>query len=255
MPPSFGDENRRQQGVPGRRAGRPRPPYDRQNAWGEEQKRPDQQSFSEPNEEELKIAEAEPSSYPTVRRSQPSGQRPEAQPETETAPRIDPGKRAVALIIDLLAWYLVGAILNVLPLLVHLVSMTSIWILLLLTRDFWFEGRGIGKNFMGMMVIDAKTGHPCSFKQSVLRNIIILAPCAVLPIISVILTFVPLDWLREAVKSVTNVVGAIYLVVVLPMECYRAYSRDDSLRLGDSWAGTEIVEANMDFRNPFSRSK
>ncbi len=167
--------------------------------------------------------------------------------------RIEPNKRVVALIIDCLAFYIAGMMVMVAFLIVHIPGSNTTWLLLLLVRDYLFEGRGIGKNLMGLQVVDAKSGRPCSLKQSVLRNIIILAPIAVLQVISVILAFLPIPWLTETVKNLVNVVGMVYLATVLPIECYRAYSRDDSLRLGDVWAGTAVIEAPMDFSRPFQK--
>lgn len=166
---------------------------------------------------------------------------------------IEPSKRLVALVFDSLACYTLGMMLTVVPLLVHFISVHTTWLLLLLVRDYLFHGRGIGKNLMGLQIVDAKTGAPCSIKQSVLRNIIILAPFAVLQLISVILAFLPIPWLNEAVKSIVNVVGMVYLAAVVPIECYRVYSREDSLRLGDVWAGTAVIEAPMDFSRPFQK--
>lgn len=166
---------------------------------------------------------------------------------------IDPTKRIIALIIDSLACYMAGMILCIMPFIVHFITLTTTWILFLLVKDFLFAGRGIGKNLMGIQVVDAKTGNPCSLRQSVLRNIIILAPFAALQVISVILTFIPNFVVIETVKGLFNVVGMVYMAVVLPVECYRAYTREDSRRLGDVFAGTCIIESHMDFSNPFAK--
>jgi len=187
------------------------------------------------------------------RASSSSLSRAEESEEAAASGKIEPGRRCVAFIFDCIACYFLGLVLTVIPFLVHFVTLSTTWALLLLVRDWFFEGRGIGKNLMGLQVIDASTGRGCSLKQSVLRNIVILGPFAALQIISVVLQFVPFAWVTEAVKGTINAVGMVYLAVMLPIECYRAYSRDDGLRFGDQLAGTTIVESAMDFSNPFSK--
>jgi hypothetical protein len=175
------------------------------------------------------------------------------QPSGEPVEKIEIGRRCVALIFDCIACYVIGLILQVVPFLVHFVTLSMTWALLLLVRDWFFEGRGIGKNLMGLQVIDIRTGAPCSLRQSIMRNIVILGPFAVLQVISIILPFVPIAWLTEGIKGMINAVGMVYLAIMMPVECYRAYSRDDGLRFGDQFAGTAIVDAAMDFSNPFSK--
>ncbi len=143
--------------------------------------------------------------------------------------------------------------LTVIPFLVHFVSLSTTWVLLLLVKDYFFEGRGIGKNAMGLQVVDVATGEPCSLRQSIIRNMVILAPFAVLQVISLLLIFIPVGWLDAAVKNLINILGMVYVAVVLPYECYRAYARDDSQRVGDELAGTAVIESSMDFSNPFSK--
>jgi hypothetical protein len=175
------------------------------------------------------------------------------QPSGEPLEKIEIGRRCVALIFDCIACYLIGLILQVVPFLGHFATLSMTWALLLLVRDWFFEGRGIGKNLMGLQVIDLRTGAPCSLKQSIMRNIVILGPFAILQIISIVLPFVPIAWLTEGIKGIINAVGMVYLAVMMPVECYRAYSRDDGMRFGDQFAGTAIVDAAMDFNNPFSK--
>jgi hypothetical protein len=80
-----------------------------------------------------------------------------------------------------------------------------------------------------------------------------LAPFALLQIIGAIFAFVHVDEVAETVKNVVAAIGMVYLAVVLPVECYRAYSRDDSLRIGDQFAGTALIDAATDFSNPLSK--
>lgn len=216
--------------------------------------------YDDPVEPELDFIEEE--EHPSYNPRKPGGgvSRRQSEPTEETdsqSEHIEPQKRIIALIIDSLACYMAGMLLSIVPFLMHFITLTTTWFLFLLIRDWLFEGRGVGKNLMGLQVIDVKTGNPCSLKQSVLRNIIILAPFAALQVISVILAFTASFMSNavviETVKGLFNVVGMVYMAVVLPVECYRAYTRDDSRRLGDVWAGTAIIESHMDFSNPFSK--
>jgi len=120
-------------------------------------------------------------------------------------------------------------------------------ILAFLGRDFLFEGRGVGKNLMGLQVVDLGNGQPCNLLQSVERNIVLVAPYVVLTLFDSVLRFVPIPWVTEGVKGIINVVGMIYCAVVIPIEAYRVYNREDGLRIGDDIAGTGLVEAPMDF--------
>lgn len=195
----------------------------------------------------------------------------ESQDEaSDYAVRIEPGKRAGALLIDFVAGYLVSVVLSVpvawLPFVSQFMPVQFLLPTFLLFRDSFFEGRGIGKNLMGLQVVDAQTGAPCTVAQSFMRNIIILAPYLVLLIIQILMSitgFVNFDvpwWssvntiLHEVLGGLVNIVGMIYVAIVLPMECYRAWRREDSLRKGDELAGTMVVDAPMDFSNPLPRS-
>jgi uncharacterized RDD family membrane protein YckC len=167
--------------------------------------------------------------------------------------KIDPGKRLIALMLDYAASYLAAIVVVMIPFVRDFVSLPIVMLLVILSRDFLFGGRGIGKNFMGLRVVDAHTGGAPTLLQSFKRNIILLAPFVVLQIIGNLLKFVPMYSISEVVMSFINIVGMVYCAVVLPLESYRAYNRLDSLRKGDEIAGTTIVEAPMDFSNPFAR--
>ncbi len=171
----------------------------------------------------------------------------------EAPVRPDFGKRAVALIIDFAACYLIGAVVALIPLINTFMPLQMTMVLMILTRDYFFEGRGIGKNLMGLKVIDAATGEPCSLMQSLQRNIIVIAPFVVGQIFDLVLRFVPIPWLNQAVVNLIQIVGMVYCVIVIPLETYRAYSRQDGLRIGDEIAGTAMVEAPMDFSTPVRR--
>ncbi|HEY9732673.1 MAG TPA: RDD family protein [Drouetiella sp.] len=169
------------------------------------------------------------------------------------AKKPDPNKRIVALLFDFAAAYLIGVIVAMIPFVNRFIPLQIVLATVLLCRDFLFGGRGIGKNLMGLRVVDAATGEPPTIIQSVLRNIILMAPFVVLQTVPLLLKFSPFTWFNEAVMSLINIVGMIYVAIVLPLESYRAYSREDGLRIGDELAGTTIVDSTMDFSNPFNR--
>ncbi len=167
--------------------------------------------------------------------------------------KTDPHKRIVALLFDFAAAYLAGVIVAMIPFVNRFIPLQIVLVVALLGRDYLFGGRGIGKNLMGLRVVDARTGEAPTILQSVLRNIVLMAPFVVLQTVPLLLKFSPFGWLNEAVMSLINIVGMVYVAIVLPLESYRAYSREDGLRIGDELAGTTIIESTMDFSSPFQR--
>ncbi len=165
----------------------------------------------------------------------------------------DPNKRIVALLFDFAAAYLVGVIIAMIPFVNRFIPLQIVLVAVLLSRDHLFGGRGFGKNLMGLRVVDAQSGDTPTIVQSILRNIVLMAPFVVLQTIPLLLKFSPFGWFNEAVMSLINIVGMLYVAIVLPLESYRAYSREDGLRFGDELAGTTIVDSTMDFSNPFNR--
>jgi uncharacterized RDD family membrane protein YckC len=183
----------------------------------------------------------------------------EADEDTRVqAVRVDFGKRLVALIIDVGAIYLGASVVNLIPFAGGIVTQNLVTVLLLLTRDYFFEGRGLGKNLMGLQVVDVKTGFPCSFVQAVRRNIVILGPLLLFSVIVILVniidSFVHMPGnVHEAIYQVVNTIGALWPLVIIPYEAYRVYSRADGRRFGDTFAGTAVVEAPMDFSKPVPR--
>jgi uncharacterized RDD family membrane protein YckC len=174
------------------------------------------------------------------------------------AVRVDFGKRLVAMIIDLGAFYMIAQVVNVIPLVANFISSNLVLVMLLLTRDFFFQGRGLGKNLMGLQVVDVKTGLPCSMFQALQRNVVILGPLLVLFIVVTVLNVVNAFFnlsgsVNSMIYQVIYSIGTIYTVVVIPYEAYRVYSRADGRRFGDTFAGTAVVEAPMDFSSPLPR--
>jgi uncharacterized RDD family membrane protein YckC len=167
--------------------------------------------------------------------------------------RVDFGKRLVAGIIDLFGAYLVGLVVALIPIVNDFVTPQLSMTLVLLVRDWFFEGRALGKNLMGLQVVDIKTGAPCGLLQSIKRNVVLLAaPLAlyfIMGIIRVVAAFhIPgMPTVSAALLQIINTIGFLYVVIVIPYEAVRAYNREDGRRFGDLFAGTALVEAPMDF--------
>ena len=180
--------------------------------------------------------------------------------ETAIQPiRIDFGKRLVAGIIDLFAAYLAGMVVAIIPFVNDFVTPQLSMTLVLLVRDWCFCGRGVGKNLMGLQVVDIKTGDACSLAQSIKRNIIMFGPLLVLYIAMTVVRIlnvvhVPgMFAVSQTLQEIINSLGFIYVMLVIPYEAFRAYNRADGRRFGDLFAGTAIVEAPMDFSQPIPR--
>lgn len=170
-----------------------------------------------------------------------------------TPEHIEPGKRVTALIFDFIATYLFGIIAAMLPFIGKFLTFHAAMIIFWLIKDYLFGGRGIGKNFMGLRVVDMATGGPPTIMQSAIRNVILIAPFALLEILNVTLPLLHIDWINNLVMGILNIVGMLYVAIVLPIEAYRAYSRTDSMRKGDELAGTCIIQAPMDFSSIFPK--
>ncbi|MBA3992332.1 MAG: hypothetical protein C0469_02310 [Cyanobacteria bacterium DS2.3.42] len=193
----------------------------------------------------------------------------ESDQQEASAVRIEPGKRAGALLIDFVCAYFIGVLISVpmtfIPYMNQFFNAQIAMPVIVLFKDSLFNGRGFGKNLMGLQVVDARTGRPCSVMQSFKRNIILCAPYIILLLVQVVMSLIqlvnlPFPWWQQAHKMVhdsiaglINIVGMIYVAVVLPMECYRVWRRPDSLRKGDEIAGTMVVDSAMDFSNPLPR--
>lgn len=69
---------------------------------------------------------------------------------------------------------------NIKGMLLVSVILSIFWALLsaayITLRDGFFKGRSLGKKVLGLQVIKIKTGKPCSYIDSILRNILIVIP-------------------------------------------------------------------------------
>ena len=91
----------------------------------------------------------------------------------------------------------------------------------LLLGDGFFDGRSIGKKLIKLKVISAKTGIPCTFRDSILRNSTFAAGY--------------LFWLVPWV-------GWIFLFCISVLEFTLILGSRDGTRLGDEIAGTVVIE-------------
>lgn len=164
--------------------------------------------------------------------------------------QVDIGKRLVAALIDIAAGYLIGLVFNVIPFINIYFNAQVIMLLYLICRDALFNGRGIGKNLMGLQVVDMKTGQPATLIQSVKRNMVLYGPPLVLYLLMPFVAMIPDETLNSIADNAIKGFGGLYAFIVIPYEAYRAYSRTDGLRWGDDLAGTAIVLADMDFSGP-----
>ena len=181
--------------------------------------------------------------------------------------RIEPTRRLTALGIDFGVGFVGSMFLMLTPILNMFMTSQMIIILYLMIRDYFFEGRGIGKNLMGIQVVDIYSGDSPSMRQVIERNGIYLGPlliCQVLallvnlllPLITHILPVQAIGPLTGLVSVIGNIIvaaSALYLFVILPLESYRSYERDDSMRLGDEIAGTCLANTDMSFSNFWSK--
>ncbi len=151
------------------------------------------------------------------------------------------------MLIDLIVYYLISvlssALISIVPYLPNLFPQGLILTLLFMSRDYFFGGRGIGKNLMGLQVVQASSGLAPTLKQSWMRNITLTAPLLLLDIVGML----PGALLPEIVRDLLKILETIYALTVLPLESYRAYSREDSLRVGDVLAQTKIIQSQTNF--------
>ncbi len=91
-------------------------------------------------------------------------------------------------------------------------------------------GQSVGKKFMGFAVKSLEDGSPCSYKQSVIRNLPFILP--------LILAIVPFwGW----------ILGGILGVALVGLELYLLYNLDSGHRLGDVMADTSVMANDDNF--------
>ena len=92
-------------------------------------------------------------------------------------------------------------------------------------------GQSAGKKFMGFAVKSLEDGSPCSYKQSVVRNLPFTLPLLVVLILPIIGLFL----------------GPILAVVLVGFELYLLYNLDSGHRLGDVMADTSVMANDDNF--------
>ena len=183
-------------------------------------------------------------------------QEEQRQSDSDSVPeprQIDLGKRLVAGLIDVMAGYVLGLAASCIPFVNTYIHDQLALVGFLVIRDALFNGRGVGKNLMGLQVVDIKNGMPASFLQSIKRNMVVFGPYLALYLVNLLLKIVPNEMVGTVVTNVVTGLGQLYTLAVIPYEAWRVCSRADGLRWGDKVAGTRIVQADMDFSNPLSR--
>ena len=168
---------------------------------------------------------------------------------------VDPNRRLIALLIDVIACYLISVLISVvvsiIPLLPNFLPQPIILVILFIFRDYFFGGRGLGKNLMGLQVVDTASGRPITLIQSFLRNITLTAPLIVMEIAAML----PGALLPALIRDILNILETLYSLVFLPLESYRAFSREDSLRIGDKLARTKIIQTQTNFKQFIPKNK
>ncbi|MBY0516752.1 MAG: RDD family protein [Bacteriovoracaceae bacterium] len=94
----------------------------------------------------------------------------------------------------------------------------------LAVSDSLFDGQSIGKRMIGFRVVSLEDGHPCSMRQSLIRNLPILLPLG--------FALVPFwGWILCVILSVP----------LIFLELYFLFKLDSAHRLGDVMADTTVV--------------
>lgn len=166
--------------------------------------------------------------------------------------KVEPGRRLIALGIDFGAAFLVAIVAGFIPF-QHILTQGLVIPVVMCVRDFLFGGRGIGKNFMGLRVVDMRTGQAPSLMQVLTRNAIYLGPLVLLQLLEPLLHLITVNAILITLKGAINGIVSLYVLVIVPYEAYRSYSREDSMRLGDALAGTCLVDADMNFTEMLPR--
>jgi hypothetical protein len=138
----------------------------------------------------------------------------------------------VGLGLVLLPALLAGVFLQALSPVVFAVLTTAINLWYLASDRF-----PIGKRVMGLAVVDATTGAPCTLNQSWTRN----TTFGVRPLLTGVLLMFGIKW-AELPRGVTLAID----VALLALAFYEASRVDKGLpRLGDRWAGTRVIDTRV----------
>lgn len=103
--------------------------------------------------------------------------------------------------------------------------------------DGMSNGQSAGKKFLGFAVKSLEDGSPCSFKQSVIRNLPFSLP------LLVALLFPVIGW----------ILGIILGIILIGFELYLLYTLDSGHRLGDVMADTSVMANDDNFEQMKNR--
>ena len=190
-------------------------------------------------------------------RSRPARSSSVAEDSFETS-AVDPKRRGIALMADVILAFALSLLIvpifvvlsNLIPHITKLITQNTIIIAIMVVRDYFYQGHGFGKNMMGLQVVDASSGTPPTILQSVKRNILFFLPLIVMGILTLI-KFLPLGAnINSFIFQVVNWICTAYVIVLIPAECWLAYTKPDGRRIGDKFANTMLVESPMDFSKP-----
>ncbi|MBK9145818.1 MAG: RDD family protein [Candidatus Melainabacteria bacterium] len=198
-----------------------------------------------------------------LRSSQKSEQQPASEEETTgEVTAVDSKRRSIALLIDIIVAFILSTLLQAVSSMIGLLvpgfsqvfSLSTIILIILLLRDSLYQGRGIGKNLMGLQVVDTVTGQPVSIVQGLKRNIVFFVPFIIQQLVQYTLTVLPLGAeINGLITTAVNIGCTIYIVLVFPFEGYLTFKTGDGRRFGDQLAGSVVVDSEMDFSNPLGR--
>lgn len=145
----------------------------------------------------------------------------------EKAIKVAKLSRLIAKAIDLAI--VVGLVILTYPFGFYMVGL-YVGIVYLAFSDGMQNGQSVGKKFMGFAVKSLEDGSPCSYKQSVIRNLPFLFPLA--------LGIVPFwGW----------ILGAILGLALGGLELYLLFNLDSGHRLGDVMADTSVMANDDNF--------
>jgi len=140
----------------------------------------------------------------------------------EKAIRVAKLTRLIAKAIDLFIVFCFSIFLYPLGLMLGIVYIAM--------SDGMGNGQSAGKRFMGFAVKSLEDGSPCSYKQSIIRNLPFILPLT--------LAIVPFwGW----------ILGGILAVALIGLELYLLYNLDSGHRLGDVMADTSVMANDDNF--------
>jgi len=173
--------------------------------------------------------------------------------QSEATAGVSPAKRGIALMIDVIGAFVFSLvalaiiwIVNMLVPVAKILTQQTVIMLFMICRDFFFQGRGLGKNLMGLQVVDASTGKRPTLMQSIKRNILFFVPLIFMGLLEVI-KFLPLGNVSAFIFHAFQLFCTVYVIVYIPAELWLTAKQADGRRIGDKLANTCVSESSMDF--------